>query len=248
MKKKAMIMAVASLGSMALIGTGFAGWVISANTTATAGGVMTAFDVADHRLSTADGTWKNTGTKTGEIIFGLKEGASLTNPKPWFTFNPSEGETKHDEALSDQYTFKVKSKETGDTGAFTVTSDKATADFAVGDAKKAAWDDAVKKGLVAVSEITFDKEEYTLASGEATVVMTVTFAWGNHFKIKGASTAVNPYTFYNTVSATGGDNDASKGTLLTDAATWADDAKEAMHLLAQITQADFTITAHVDRK
>lgn len=247
MKKKAMIMAVASLGSMALIGTGFAGWVISANTKATADGVMTAFDVADHRLSTADGTWKNTGTKTGEIIFGLKEGASLTNPKPWFTFNHSAEKTNHGEALSDQYTFKVKSKETGDTGAFTVTSDK-TKDFVVGETSKAKWDEAIKKELVTVPEITFDKEEYTLASGEATVVMTVAFAWGNHFKIKDASTAVNPYTFYNTVSTTGGDSDASKGTLLTDAATWADDAKEAMHLLAQITQANFTITANVDRK
>lgn len=247
MKKKAMIMAVASLGSMALIGTGFAGWVISANTTATAGGVMTAFDVADHRLSTMDGTWKNTRTNAGEIIFGLNADTDLTNPKPWFTFNPSAKETKHDEVLFDQYTFKVSSKETGDTGAFTVTSDK-TKDFVVDETSKVKWDEAVQKGLVTVPEITFDKKEYTLASGEATVVMTVTFAWGDHFKIKGASAAVNPYTFYNTVSATGGDNDASKGTLLTGADTWADDAKEAMHLLAQITEAHFTITAHVDRK
>ena len=55
MKKKAMIMAVASLGSMALIGTGFAGWVISANATTNASGVIAAYDVADHRLSVEDG-------------------------------------------------------------------------------------------------------------------------------------------------------------------------------------------------
>ena len=245
MKKKAMIMAVASLGSMALIGTGFAGWVISANTTATAGGVMAAFDVADHRLSAADGTWKNTGTKTGEIIFGVKEDASLTNH--WFTFSPAAEETKHDEVLSDEYTFVVSSNETGDAGAFTVTSNK-TKDFVVDADKKSAWDDAIAKKLVTVPEIKFDKTEYALKSGTATVVMTVTFAWGDHFKITDASTAVNPYTFYNTISATGGDSDTSKGTLLTGADTWADDAKEAMHALAQITQAGFTITAHVDRK
>lgn len=244
MKKKAMIMAVASLGSMALIGTGFAGWVISANTEATAGGLMTAFEVADHRLSVEGGTWKNTTNNTGKIIFGDKKDTAVTTP--WFTFSASAQETEHDELLSDQYTFVVKSNEKDDNGAFTVTSNKAT-DFVVGETKKADWDAAVKKGLVTVPEITFDREEYTLANGEATVVMTVTFAWGDHFKIKDASAAVNPYTFYNTVSATGGDNDASKGTLLTDAATWADDAKEAMHRLAQITEADFTITAKVDR-
>ena len=64
MKKKAMIMAVASLGSMALIGTGFAGWVISANTSTDAKGVITAYDVKDQRLTISNEKWtteKNAG-------------------------------------------------------------------------------------------------------------------------------------------------------------------------------------------
>ena len=74
MNKKPTILAVAALGSLALIGTGFAGWVIVANATSTASGNITAYQVTDNRL-TATGTW----AEGGSIVFGKPASADETS-------------------------------------------------------------------------------------------------------------------------------------------------------------------------
>lgn len=236
MKKKAMIMAVASLGSMALIGTGFAGWVISANTQATAGGLMTAFDVADHRLSVVNGTWEKTSTEQGAVKFG-KDGTT-TNPTPWFTFN-GEGAAQ----LKDVYTFTVKSNQNGDVGTFTVKQKGETEGFTVtGD----AWGTAVNMGLVLAPTVTFDKTSYTLdGTTGAAVKMTVEFKWGAHFENK------NPYEFYNDIDANGSGN-VDTGKRPTDKKdeskyTWADDAVYCLRKLEEVNNTAFTIAADVTR-
>lgn len=248
MKKKSMIMAVASLGSMALIGTGFAGWVISANAEMKADGVITAFDVADQRLVVANGTWKNgdaaatadAHAEKGKIVFGKKDATLPEGTTPWFTFNEADGA----EQLTDIYTFTVASRDAKDTaGKFTA---KAKVDgFAVTSAPE-AWTAATTAELVGKPDISFDKTEYTLnGTTGVTVIMTVKFAWGNHFG------GLNPYEFYNgKTSSESADEKPADYTLPTGVTTytWADDAKYSLTKLAALKEAAFKITASIERK
>lgn len=119
MKKKAMIMAVASLGSMALIGTGFAGWVISANTEVKANGTITAYDVKDQRLVATEGTWSRPvgdGDTSGAIIFGAataEDQKKVSNA--WFTMDGMK-----EEVLENTYSFTVKSGSMDDTRTLSI--------------------------------------------------------------------------------------------------------------------------------
>lgn len=247
MKKKAMIMAVASLGSMALIGTGFAGWVISANAEMKAEGVITAFDVADQRLVVTDGTWKNGDADAadakaakGKIVFGKKDvtlGAEVT---PWFTFNEAGGA----EQLTDIYTFTVASRDKNDTAGKFTASFK-TGGFAVTSAPD-AWTAATTAELVGDPKISFDKTEYNLngTTGVA-VTMTVTFKWGSHFG------DLNPYEFYNKKdggAAADGEKPADYELPAGATYTWVDDAKYSLTKLVALKDAAFKITASIDAK
>lgn len=237
MKKKAMIMAVASLRSMALIGTGFAGWVISANTEAKAGGVMTAFDVADHRLSVTDGTWEKTKAKDGLVKFGMDD-STTTNQTPWFTFSGDDAAQ-----LEDVYTFTVQSNQDGDSGTFSVEQKTGDEGFTV---TGTAWKDAVDMGLVLAPMVTFDKDSYTLSGTTGVAVkMTVKFQWGAHFKSK------NPYEFYNDIDTNGSGNVDTENRLSAKQDevkyTWADDAVYCLRELEKVNNANFTIAADVTR-
>lgn len=247
MKKKAMIMAVASLGSMALIGTGFAGWVISANAEMKAEGVITAFDVADQRLVVTNGTWKNGDAKaadakaaTGKIVFGKKDATFDPEVKPWFTFNEAGGA----EQLTDIYTFTVASRDAHDTNGKFTAAVKADG-FAVTSASD-AWTAATTAELVGDTDISFDNTEYNLnGTTGVPVIMTVTFTWGSHFG------GLNPYEFYN--NKDGGakaDGEKPADYTMPEGATytWADDAKYSLTKLAALKDAAFKITASIDRK
>ncbi len=246
MKKKAMIMAVASLGSMALIGTGFAGWVISANATTSASGVVTAFDVADHRLVVEGGTWdKANGDGNGEIVFGTNNKTGLTNN--WFSFSSGEGEKA--EQLEIVYTFTVKSKDDGDTGTFTVAQQTGENKFKL-TAGADNWTNAKTLGLVAAEpEVKFDTPEggaYKLAAAGTTVKMTVTFKWGTHFGDK------NPLEFYNNGDTDGSTtmpvNSRPESKKAEDPYTWADDAVFCIHELFKVNEVGFAIGVDIVRK
>ncbi len=245
MKKKAMIMAVASLGSMALIGTGFAGWVISANATTSASGVVTAFDVADHRLVVEGGTWdKKNANGNGEIIFGTNKATGLTNN--WFSFTGEDGKT---EQLEIVYTFTVKSKDAGDNGTFTVARQEDENKFKLTTGAE-NWSSAETLGLVAAEpDVKFDTPAsgaYTLAAAGTTVNMTVTFKWGTHFDKK------NPLEFYNNGDTDGSatmpveSRPESKKTETTY--TWADDALFCIKELFKVNKVGFMIGVDVVRQ
>ena len=57
----------------------------------------------------------------------------------------------------------------------------------------------VTKGLVANPTLSVSKTTDVTANenGSFSQDITVTFAWGNHFKLNNAASAVNPYEFYN---------------------------------------------------
>lgn len=235
MKKKAMIMAVASLGSMALIGTGFAGWVISANATTSAEGVITAYDVKDQRLEIVAGTGfahKVESTEKGAIVFGKPAGITEEQNSGWFRF---EGDVK-EEVLSNTFNFKVKAKDDKDTNkgvGFTVTSEiKLAKEF---DPK---WEAAKDAGIVGGFTSTNKEASYTLNGTNAVDVnIDLTFAWGSHFTKD--SKIVNPYTFYNAHQY---DEKMSDGVT-----TYGDDAAATMTKFEEIKNVGFTLTITVAR-
>ena len=248
MKKKAMIMAVASLGSMALIGTGFAGWVITADSEAKAGGVITAYDVADQRFTITTVGWKNGGesfnNEKGKIVFG-KNTSSM--PKVWFDFNGNDGA----EQLTDTFQFSVASKDKNDTtDSFTVSYDEETVFAATSEegATSAAWTEAVKLGLVKAPVVNIAPTTRKLnGTTAANVEVTVTFAWGDHFKID--DVVKNPYEFYNSkgIDTAVPEKERPTGYAPTGSYTWADDALYCMDKIKAIDTNNFTITLKVAR-
>lgn len=232
MKKKAMIMAVASLGSMALIGTGFAGWVISANTSTNAKGVITAYDVKDQRLTISNEKWTTEKTAgSGSIIFGKPKTEDTFEQTPWFTFTNGVEE----EVLSNTFTFNVASGDTGETGKF-----KVAAEIVVEDTKaNTAWQNAITKNVVAAPVVAVGGTEgvYTLAAAPTAVTIDLTFNWGSHFESK------NPYNFYNKKTI-GEKIDTAEG----QTKTWGDDANEFMTHFNAITEVNFTLKITVTRQ
>ena len=235
MKKKAMIMAVASLGYMALIGTGFAGWVISASTTTHADGVMVAYDVKDQRFVVADGKWTNgkEGTPAGEkanIVFG-KSTTEVNNQS--LHYDTADMETQ---SLSDTYVFEVSSKDTTDTGSFKVALSSGTpAGFVVADTNDKAWEKATTGDKTAVNPtpaIEFLEDDgatdgkYTFEAGKATVKMRSTFSWGS------ACGEQNPFEYY-------------KGQEATEENVQA--AVNSLNLVKELNKVAFTVNLVIDR-
>lgn len=237
MKKKAMIMAVASLGSMALIGTGFAGWVISANTETKASGVITAYDVQDQRLKVTEGTWKtpvSTSDKSGKIVYG-KPATTEHTTYNWFSY----GTDVDPEVLTNEYTFTVASGDANDKAAFTVTPTLAIAEKKV--SEQNVWESAKTAGIVAdpVPNVTSTVNNLNGVTG-VEVKISVTFAWGAHFTV--GSEVKNPYFFYNEKEV-----GAKIGTSETQTKTWGDDAAEFMHKFADLDKLGFTLNIAITR-
>ena len=205
MKKKAMIMAVASLGSMALIGTGFAGWVISANAEFTANGTITAYDVKDRRLQVTKGTWSRPVSEadtSGAIIFGAAKEADkggITNP--WFTM-----EGMDEEVLENTYSFTVASGK-DDTRTLSIKPTLTVYSTYVkesdsGNVVSEEYTAATAKGaFIAPQEFVVTGHNVKL-TGEAAINCSVkiAFKWGTKFG------SVNPYVYYNGAGKNATDN------------------------------------------
>lgn len=238
MKKKAMIMAVASLGSMALIGTGFAGWVISADTETKASGVITAYDVQDQRLKVTEGTWTtpvSESDKSGKIRYGSPastEGATYH----WFSF----GSDVKTEVLTNEYKFTIASGDTSDKAAFEVKPTLAITEKL--DGEKNVWNTAITDKIVGVPDAKVTSTTTNLnGTIGVEVKVSVTFAWGEHFKVD--TEVKNPYFFYNSKKV---------GDVIDSATdpkkTWGDDAAEFMHKFAGLDQLGFTLNIAITRK
>lgn len=197
MKKKAMIMAVASLGSMALIGTGFAGWVISANAEIKANGTITAYDVKDQRLVVTKGTWTTpvdgTTDPSGAIIFGAataEDQGKVTNA--WFTMDGMK-----EEVLENTYSFTVKSGK-DDTRTLSIVPTLAVYSTYVkegnsGNVVSTEYTAAIaENAFIAPQEFVVTGNDVKL-TGESAISCSVkiAFKWGTKFG------GVNPYVYYN---------------------------------------------------
>lgn len=178
MKRKTLTLTLSILACLALIGVGFASWIISADAADKAEGSFIVDTVTDKSYK-VEGAWLNSQSK---ITFGAP--ATMNAENPWLT-NNSENKAEN---LTVTYQLTVTY---GDGSKATGIANKITA--VVVAPEDANYTAAVNGGLI-IAPTNATVEE----TGEGTGVynITVTYQWGEHFG------KVNPYTYYNGKVAT----------------------------------------------
>lgn len=179
MKRKTLTLTLSILACLALIGVGFASWIISADTSATAQGSFIVDTVTDKSYK-VEGVWLGNQSK---ITFGAPTTMNNTE-KTWLT-NDS---TDKKENLTVTYQLTVTY---GDTTPATGIANKITAVVTAPENENYT---AAVNGKLIIAPTNATVEE----TGEGTGVynITVTYQWGEHFG------KVNPYTYYNEKTAT----------------------------------------------
>lgn len=219
-KKRTLIISLSLLGSVALIGTGFATWVISQNASATTNGNIITDTTTDNTLSITDIYWdENKDAGSGSICFGwdgkASEGAWLTNT-----------DTSKKADLTSTVYFSVSPA--------TAIKD-VTATIAIAEGSKATWDQNHGDLVVLPTSLT-----PTLVNPEAKDETTakykceIAFAWGGHFGGR------NPLTYYNEHKA----NDK----IGESETTYAADAKASLDKLSKLNNCQFVVTLSATAK
>lgn len=209
-KRKKIAFAAVILGGVALVSSGFAAWVLSANATGEAGGTAEAGVVVNGALTM-------TVTLDGENAVGDDSPA-----KGNFSFNPVESDKKvkgvknrvyfkdgNPEKLSLDYVVTVKSK----TNSFDNLNVKMALDTEKvdGNFKKATGTDNKAKKPYVIAPTCMSEDGVTFVASECnptknegeslftwTKTVTISFAWGDAFKCTKHGDAVNenPCYFY----------------------------------------------------
>lgn len=195
MKRKTLTLTLSILACLALIGVGFASWIISAEVSATPAEGSFIVDTVTDRSYKVEGAWLNNQSK---ITFGAPDTMNAQNP--WLT-NDSEGKTEN---LTVTYQLTVTY---GDGTKATGIANKITA--VVTAPKNENYTAAVNgKLIIAPTNATVVEDP----EGNGKYNITVTYQWGEHFG------KVNPYTYYNAKTATEKLN-GSETTYMQDAKT-----------------------------
>lgn len=221
MKRKTLTLTLSILACLALIGVGFASWIISADTSTTAQGSFIVDTVSD-KSYTVTGDWKD---KKSEIIFSAPTGDTTSG---WLTNDSAKKEN-----LTVTYQLTVKY---GDNTPATGIKDKIiTTVSAPADPNYTA---AVNGGLISAPTSATVEET---AEGSGIYNITVTYKWGKHFADSAeASEGVNPYTYYNGKEATGKLNGSET--------TYMKDAKTSLETLSKIeASVKFTLSITVKK-
>lgn len=171
MKRKTLTLTLVLLSCLALIGVGFASWIISANTTEEVEGNISVDTVTDNRL-TVTTAWLN---EKNSVVFGWKEGTYTNN---WL----KNTDTNYAENLSVTLVVTVKDAKGNAKDAAATNGVTATIQ---GDEK---YTTAKNANLVGeLPEAVVEKVE-----GQTGVYhVTFTFTWGSTFN------GQNPLEYYN---------------------------------------------------
>lgn len=183
MKRKTLTLTLVLLSCLALIGVGFASWIISADTTKEAEGNILVDTVTDNRL-TVETEWVD---NKSSVIFGWKNVESITNP--WLKNSDMSAETsQYAENLI--VTLKVTVKDAEGKNAKNAATDGVKATISIlDDTQKTAYNQAVTDNLVGSLPIA------SITNTETGIyLVTFTFTWGSEF---GGNTPTNPYIYYN---------------------------------------------------
>lgn len=175
MKRKTLTLTLSILACLALIGVGFASWIISADTSANAEGSFIVDTVTDNRL-VATGRWitingeeVTSDENSAKVSFGAP--AKMENTSAWLT-NDKKGTV---EKLTVVYELTVKTK--GNSTAVTgLTSTEIISSLSCA----ATYEGYIVLPTAVVSEV-----------GAGVYRLTLEFKWGSKFG------NVNPYEYYN---------------------------------------------------
>lgn len=179
MKRKTLTLTLSILACLALIGVGFASWVISAEVSATPAEGSFIVDTVNDKSYKVEGAWLDSQSK---ITFGAP--ATMNASNPWLT-NDSEGKTEN---LKVTYQLTVTY---GNGTKATGIANKITAVVTAPADKN--YTAAVDGGLI-IAPTNATVVEAPEGNGKYNI--TVTYQWGEHFD------NVNPYTYYNAKTAT----------------------------------------------
>ena len=184
-KRKEIVLAASILGSIAIVSTGFASWVISAPASAQANGNVAVETVADNRLVASVDTVAGYDT----VKFGYKADSSVTNP--WLT--TTEG------TITEQLVFKTKitvSRKGDSSKVSTLTRSSFTAAFELNDPASKYATCVTNNYIVTPEASSFAFDDAGKAEG--VYVLSWTWNWGSAFKVNdGDANGSNPYTYFN---------------------------------------------------
>ena len=174
MKKKSLAGILSLLICIALIGVGFASWVITAGDTETATGNVKVETIEDQRVFL-----ENIDLDNENIVFGTPEGAANDG---WLK-NSSIGT----EVLTTTLTGTIKTKDKNALTRFTIVLETN---------KASAFDEELIGAFPTVSAPAIDSLSWSAADSNgyytANFEVTATFTWGSKWE-----EYKNPYTFYN---------------------------------------------------
>ncbi len=204
MKRKTLTLTLSILACLALIGVGFASWIISAEVSATPAEGSFIVDTVTDRSYKVEGAWLS---NQSNITFGAP--TTMNNvEKAWLTNNSEDKK----ENLTVTYQLTVKY---GDNTPATGIKDKIiTTVSAPADPNYTA----AVNGKLIIAPTNATVVEAPEGNGKYNI--TVTYQWGEHFG------NVNPYTYYNAKTAT----DKLSGT----ETTYMQDAKTSLETLSKI--------------
>ena len=226
MKRKTLTLTLSILACLALIGVGFASWIISADATKNEKGNIIVDTVTDKSYVISAASWKDGNSK---ISFGAPKEMNITGA--WLT-NDSTDKTEN---LTVTYQLTVTYADTTPATGL-VNSNKIVATF--GASKDQNYSKAISDGLIIAPKSTTIKE---LPGGVYEI--TVTYKWGKHFaNSAGAEEGVNPYTYYNGNERKANDKIGETST------TYMEDAKTSLKTLENIgANVEFTLTIEIKK-
>lgn len=218
MKRKTLTLTLSILACLALIGVGFASWIISAEVSATSAEGSFIVDTVTDRSYKVEGAWLS---NQSNITFGAP--ATMNNVENAWLTNNSEDKKEN---LTVTYQLTVTY---GDGTKATGIANKITAVVtAPADENYTAAVDG--KQIIAPTNATVVEAP----EGNGKYNITVTYQWGEHFG------KVNPYTYYNLKNATDKLNGSET--------TYMQDAKTSLETLSEIKESvKFTLSITVKK-
>lgn len=226
MKRKTLTLTLSILACLALIGVGFASWIISADATKNEKGNIIVDTVKDKSYVISAASWKDGNSK---ISFGAPKEMNLTGA--WLT-NDSTDKTEN---LTVTYQLTVTYADTTPATGL-VDSNKIVATFGAPNDPK--YNKAISDGLIIAPESTIITE-----TSAGVYEITVTYKWGKHFaNSAGATEGVNPYTYYN------GNGRQANDIIGETSTTYMQDAKISLKTLEDIgANVEFTLTIEIKK-
>lgn len=226
MKRKTLTLTLSILACLALIGVGFASWIISANTSTNAKGNIIVDTVTDKSYVISAASWKDGNSK---ISFGAPKEMNVTGA--WLT-NDSTDKTEN---LTVTYQLTVTYADTTPATGL-VDSNKIVATFGAPNDPK--YNKAISDELIIAPESTIITE-----TSAGVYEITVTYKWGKHFANSADATeGVNPYTYYN------GNERQANDIIGETSTTYMQDAKTSLKTLEDIgANVEFTLTIEIKK-